>query len=106
GSFGNVNSWANYGPQQRDAYLARHGVAKPPDATVIYSNLGVGLLGQVLADRAGKSYADQLRAEITDPLGMTDTVLRLSREQQERFLQGHDEKHRPLPEFQRDGALA
>jgi CubicO group peptidase (beta-lactamase class C family) len=106
GPFGNVNSWADYGPQQLYAYLARHGVAKPADATSIYSNLGVGLLGQVLADRAGKSYADQLRDQITRPLGMTDTVLRLSREQQERFLQGHDEKHRPLPEFHRDGALA
>src|SRR5439155_4889751 len=106
GPFGNVNSWANYGPQQLYAYLARHGVAKPADATFIYSDLGVGLLGQVLADRAGKSYADQLRDQITRPLGMTDTVLRLSREQQERFLQGHDEKHRPLPELHADAAIA
>src|SRR5207244_13236255 len=52
GPFGNVNSWADYGPQQLYAYLTRHGVAKPADATFIYSNLGVGLLGQVLADRA------------------------------------------------------
>jgi CubicO group peptidase (beta-lactamase class C family) len=106
GPSSNVNSWADYEPQQLYAYMARHGVAKPAGATFIYSNLGVGLLGQVLADRAGKSYADQLRDQITRPLGMTDTVLRLSREQRERFLQGHDEKHRPLPEFHRDGALA
>src|SRR5204863_6683387 len=50
--------------------------------------------------------ADQLRDQITRPLGMTDTVLKLSREQQERFLQGHDENRRPLPEFHRDGAIA
>ena len=101
-----VNSRADYGPQQLYAYLARHGVAKPADATFIYSNLGVGLLGQALAERARKSYADQLRAEITDPLGMTDTVLKLSGEQQRRFLRGYDDNHRPLPEEHLDGALA
>ena len=58
-----VNSWADYGPPQLYAYLASHGVAKPADAAFAYSNLGVGLLGQVLADRAGKTYADQLKDE-------------------------------------------
>src|SRR6185295_15616339 len=106
GPAGDVDRWADYGPQELYAYMAKRGVAKPADAASLYSNLGVGLLGQVLADRAGKSYADHLRDEITGPLGMPDTVLRLSREQQERFLQGHDDKHRPLPEFHRDGALA
>jgi hypothetical protein len=53
-----------------------------------------------------KSYADQLRAEITGPLGMTDTVLKLSGEQQRRFLRGYDDKHRPVRTFERDRALA
>ena len=101
-----VNRYADYGPQQLYAYLASHGVAKPVDATFIYSNLGVGLLGQALADRSGKSYAAQLRDEITGPLGMTDTVLKLSDEQQRRFLPGYDEKHRPVRAFERDGAMA
>jgi CubicO group peptidase (beta-lactamase class C family) len=100
------NSWVKYSPQQLYAYLSRHGVAKPADATFIYSNLGVGLLGQALAERARKSYADQLRDEIAGPLGMTDTVLKLSDEQQRRFLTAYDEKHRPMPTFQRDGASA
>lgn len=101
-----INSWANYGRQQLYAYMANHGVAKPVDVTYAYSNLGVGLLGQVLADRSVKRYADQLRDEITAPLGMDDTVLRLSGEQQRRFLTGYDENHRPLPAIYRDGALA
>src|SRR5262249_34672777 len=103
---GNVNPYADYGPQQLYAYLASHGVAKPVDATFIYSNLGVGLLGQALADRSGKSYADQLRDEITGPLRMTDTVLKLSGEQRRRFLQGYNEKHHPVRAIERDGALA
>jgi len=61
---------------------------------------------QALAERSGKSYADQLRDQITGPLGMTDTLLKLSDEQQGRFLQGYDEKHRQVRAFKRDGALA
>ena len=99
------NPYADYGPQQLYAYLASHGVAKPPDATYVYSNLGVGLLGQALAVRAGRSYADLLREEITGPLGMNDTVVKLSGDEQRRFLQGHDAKHRPVHAWDLD-ALA
>ncbi len=99
------NPLADYGPEQLYAYLAKHGVAKPEDATFAYSNLGVGLLGQALAVRAGRSYADQLREEITGPLGLTDTVVKLSAEQQRRFMQGYDYKHRPVHAWDLD-ALA
>jgi CubicO group peptidase (beta-lactamase class C family) len=98
--------WSDYGPQQLYAYVKKHGVAKPEDATFVYSGLGVGLLGQALAERAGRSYADLLREEITEPLGMADTVIELSGEQQRRFLQGYDGKHRPMESLDLDGALA
>jgi CubicO group peptidase (beta-lactamase class C family) len=90
-----TNPFADYGPEQLYTYLKGHGVAKPEDATFIYSNLGVGLLGDVLAARVGKSYPDQLRQEITGPLGMADTVVKLSADQQRRFMQGYDSNHRP-----------
>ena len=99
------NPFADYGPEQLYAYLKRHGVAKPEETTFAYSNLGVGLLGQALAERAGRSYADLLREEITGPLGMTDTVVKLSAEQQRRFMQGYDYKHRPVHAWDLD-ALA
>ncbi len=98
--------WSDYGPPQLYAYLKYHGVAKPEDATFVYSGLGVGLLGQALADWAGKSYADLLREEITGPLGMADTVLELSGEQQRRFLQGYDAAHHPMEVHNLDGVLA
>ena len=102
--------WSDYGPPQLYAYLKYHGVAKPEDATFEYSGLGVGLLGQALAERAGKSFADLLREEITGPLGMPDTVLELSGEQQRRFLPGYDAAHHPTGArndvHNLDGALA
>lgn len=42
-------------------YMARHGVKKPADAPFEYSNLGLGLLGQVLADREHMSYANFIK---------------------------------------------
>ncbi|MBV8896604.1 MAG: beta-lactamase family protein [Acidobacteriaceae bacterium] len=71
-------------------YFISHGLSKPADATFLYSNLGVGLLGQVLADRAHTSYAELVKAEITAPLGLKDTAVDLSPEQWSRFIQGHN----------------
>jgi len=99
------NPYADYGTEQLYAYLKSHGVAKPEDATFLYSNLGVGLLGQALAERAGRSYPNLLREEITDPLGMADTVIKLSADQERRFMQGHDAKQRPVHAWDLD-ALA
>lgn len=79
------------------AFLAKRGVAKPPDASFLYSNLGFGLLGQALAERAGMNYANLLRDEVTEPLGLRDTVVALSPEQESRYMQGHTGRHRPVP---------
>lgn len=70
-------------------YFASHGVNKPVNAGFLYSNLGLGLLGQVLADRAHMSYADLVKMEVTVPLGLKDTAVDLSPEQWSRFIQGH-----------------
>ena len=89
------NPYADYRAADLYAFLAKHGVAKPTDATFLYSNLGFGLLGQALVDRAGVPYPELLRNEITGPLGMKDTVVGLSAEQQLRFIAGHDAAHHP-----------
>ncbi len=75
--------------------MAKQGVAKPAEAPFGYSNLGVGLLGQALAVRSGLAYSDLLLSEITGPLGLKDTVITLSPEQQSRFIPGHDSQHNP-----------
>jgi CubicO group peptidase (beta-lactamase class C family) len=99
------NPYADYRPADLYRFLASHGVAKPASPEFLYSNLGVGLLGQALANRAGKSYAALLQQEIAGPLGLKDTVVSLSQEQQARFIQGHDAEHRPVHAWDLD-ALA
>jgi CubicO group peptidase (beta-lactamase class C family) len=85
------------------AYVKRHGVAKPPDAGFQYSNLGFALLGQALANRAGTGWASAIDHELLAPLGMRDTVVALSADQERRFLPGHDPDHRRVPPLNLDG---
>jgi len=83
-----ANPLADYHREDLYAFLAKRGVAKPADASFLYSNLGLGLLGQALAERTEKSYSDLLQQEISGPLGLHDTVVLLSEEQQRRFHPG------------------
>jgi CubicO group peptidase (beta-lactamase class C family) len=99
------NPYADYHAADLLAYIGKHGVANPTAASSPFGSLGFGLLGVALANRAGTSYADLLKEEITGPLGMKDTVLTLSPEQQLRFLPGHDQFHGPAKAWDAD-ALA
>jgi len=89
------NPYADYHAQNMYAFLAKHGVAKPDKTTFLYSNYGFGLLGQALSVHAGEPYPQLLKNEVLDPLGMHDTSIELSPEQQTRLLPGHTGDHRP-----------
>jgi len=84
-------------PGDWQQYLAWHGVGREPNTPFLYSNFGFGLLGHLLAARAGMTYSELLKEQITGPLGLSDTVVTVSTEQQSRFLQGYDGEHHPVP---------
>ena len=86
-------------------FLARHGTAKPPDAKYLYSSMGIGLLGYARPQRAGVPYSQLIRAEITGPLRMNDTVFALSPEQERRLLQGHGDSLEPVDAGFREGGI-
>jgi len=85
-----ANPLADYGPPELFAYLAKHGFGKPRNPPFEYSNLGFGLLGEALARHSGSPFAELMHREITGPLGMNDTVIQLSAEQQQRLMQGYN----------------
>jgi serine-type D-Ala-D-Ala carboxypeptidase/endopeptidase len=99
------NPFVDYDAAKLYAFIGKHGVARPADATFLYSNLGVGLLGQALSLRAGKPYAQLIKEDITDPLRMTDTVITLTPSQQSRFIQGYSADRRAVHSWELD-ALA
>lgn len=49
-------------------------------STVQYSNLGMAVLGLAIAERSGMTYPDLVRTRITEPLGMQDTFVPLSKD--------------------------
>lgn len=100
-----TNPYADYDKKALYAYIASHGVAAPASPEFLYSNLGVGLLGQALADRAGSTYEALVRKEITGPLGMRDTAITLTPALRARFIQGHDGEHKAARAWDAD-ALA
>jgi len=104
------NPYADYHAAQMYEYIAKHGVALPPNAVFLYSNLGVGLLGQALALRAGVPYRELVKTEVTGPLHMDDTAVTIPAPQQKRLIQGHDAAGHPqgrwdLDAFAGAGAL-
>ncbi|MBV8810497.1 MAG: beta-lactamase family protein [Acidobacteriaceae bacterium] len=102
-----TNPYADYRAADLYAFMAKRGVTKPVHPGFLYSNLGLGLLGQALANSARTTYAKLLKQEITGSLGMRDTVVSLSPEQWERFIQGHsgNAPHNPVHAWDLD-ALA
>ncbi len=99
------NPYADYDTTKLYAFIKQHGVALPQNAPFLYSNLGVGLLGQALANRAGMSYADLLREQITGPLGMHDTGIALTPEMKARLIAGHDGRHKPAQPWDLDALV-
>jgi len=64
-----------------------------------YSNAGIGLLSYLLATATGKNWEDQVNSEILEALGMADTTLRPTPEQQKRLAQGHNRAGQNAPRW-------
>ncbi|HEX7361074.1 MAG TPA: serine hydrolase domain-containing protein [Bryobacteraceae bacterium] len=96
------NPYADYHAANLYAYLAKHGVEKPAHAGFLYSNLGFGLLGQALANCAHETYPELLRKEVTGPLHLKNTTIKLTAAQKARVIQGHNAQHQPTPGWDLD----
>src|SRR5215469_5339112 len=66
------NPYADYTAQQLYDFLSGYALTRDIGSQYEYSNLGVGLLGHVLALRAGSGYEAMVRARILNPLKMTN----------------------------------
>ncbi len=105
------NPYADYTPQQMYAFLSDYQLTRQPAAQYDYSNLGMGLLGNLLVNRAGAAdYETLLRCRICDPLGMHDTRVRLTPEMRSRLTDPHNNLLEPdhnwdLPTLAGAGAI-
>ena len=100
-----ANPYADYTPARLYEWVGEHGLALAPEAQFGYSNLGVGLLGQALANHAGEPYPKLLERQVTGPLGMHSTAIALTPALRARFLPAFNGKDQPAHEWNLD-ALA
>jgi serine-type D-Ala-D-Ala carboxypeptidase/endopeptidase len=81
-----------YGSYGKKELLAFVGGYRPPVAPGVrrqYSNLGMGLLGFVLAHMADRTYEDLLQERILGPLGMTSSTTRIDKTDAATRARGH-----------------
>lgn len=91
-----ADPYAHFDAATLHAALARLRLRREPGEKYEYSNLGFGLLGHVLTLRAEQpDYASLLRARITGPLGMPDTVVDLDADRKKRLAPPHDASGEP-----------
>lgn len=75
--------------------LAEQETLYPGERYFQYSNLGMALAGQLIEQASGMSYDDYVRAEILDPLGMSDTYTDIPDEHRgDRFATGYTRMRR------------
>jgi CubicO group peptidase (beta-lactamase class C family) len=93
------NPYADYSVEQLYSFLSGYTLTRDIGAQYEYSNVGVGLLGHILALRAGTDYETLVRRRILDPLKMSSTGIKLTPQVQTRLAPGHDRSLKPMPNW-------
>ncbi|WP_444925082.1 serine hydrolase domain-containing protein [Microbulbifer sp. DLAB2-AF] len=99
------NKYAGYSFEQLYGSLPSYHLQTSPGSQFNYSNLAFGLLGQGIALKSGRSFAEILRERVTEPLGLSDTTLEDDPRKAARRAQGHDFYLSPIGPTS-DGVLA
>lgn len=94
-----ANPYADYTVQQLYEFLSGHELTRDIGSRYEYSNLGAGLLGQLVARRAGMEYEALIKKRIAEPLGMKDTAIVLDAVLMQRLATGHNAQRRPVPNW-------
>ena len=98
------NKYDGYTPDMLYAFLSGFQLPRAPGSEYEYSNVGYGLLGQVLASRSGIRYERLLQDRIITPLGLTDTGLQPTPAGKGRAATGYTPEGRAVRDAER-GAL-
>jgi D-alanyl-D-alanine-carboxypeptidase/D-alanyl-D-alanine-endopeptidase len=94
------NPYADYSVEQLYAFLSSYTLTRDIGSKYEYSNLGVGLLGHILALRAGTDYETLVRTRIFQPLKMNNSSIKLTPEMQARLATGHNPALLPVPNWE------
>lgn len=85
------NIFADYTVEELYTFLSNYQLTRAPGAKFHYSSLGAGLLGHVIALKAGSDYESLVVDRICRPLKMDSTRITLTPEMKSRFATGHNQ---------------
>ncbi len=98
-----------YAEPPMDLTIARYGIlVYPPGQFYQYSNLGYGIVDQIIERVSGVPYRDYMRTRVFLPLGLTRTSVHLDPGLEPYAAQRYDSQLKPLPsyDFDHDGGSA
>ncbi|KPH92777.1 penicillin-binding protein [Pseudoalteromonas porphyrae] len=97
-----MSSVLSFNKSQIDDFL--NAIKKPlKTGKFKYSNLGMALLGNILAECQGTTYEETVKKHLLDPLGMADTHVSGKAYNAQRLAKGHSASGKELPDFKWDG---
>ncbi len=103
------NPYADFTVEMLYDFLSNYDLPREVGSEFEYSNLAVGLLGHILALKAGTSYEELLKARITLPLDMQETGITLNNKMKSNLATGYANgkpvKNWDLPAFDGAGAI-
>ncbi|MCH7688038.1 MAG: serine hydrolase [Planctomycetes bacterium] len=93
------NPYATYTLRDLYTFLNGHKLDSAPGERREYSNLGMGLLGHLLARRQNRTYEQLLRDQLASPLNMTSTTITLNERQRARLASPYSADRQPTAKW-------
>jgi len=81
-----TNPYANYNIEDLDRFFISYILKKEIDKKWRYSNVGVGFLGNLLSEILGTTYDKAIQQRIFEPLGMTNSFVNWTPEQEKNMI--------------------
>src|SRR5690606_2050562 len=69
-----IDPYSSYTKERLYTYLKSYRATVPPDSMYLYSNLGYGILGDILSTVCDKPYNEMVQEIICRPLGLKNTT--------------------------------
>ncbi len=93
-----LNPYKDYDETRLSEFLKGFKQTQPGPHAYAYSNVGLGMLGYILAQKLNsQSYRDYLAANLLNPLGLHSTKAELAQQDLANAAQGHDSFFSPMP---------
>jgi CubicO group peptidase (beta-lactamase class C family) len=89
--------YETYTVEKMYAFLSGYTLSRDPGTEFEYSNVGMALLGHVIALKAGSNFESLVVNRICRPLHMDSTCIALTPELKARLAMGHDDSGKPSP---------